>query len=345
VIERPLGELLEVLIDHRGKTPKKLGGDFTTVGIPVASAINVKSGRVVFDSAPRCVDLEMFDRWMPVRLKADDVLLTSEAPLGEVARVPSDEPLVLGQRLFGLRGRADVLDNTYLFYVLQWKPIRDRLYARSTGTTVHGIRQAELVRVPVPVPPLAEQRAIAEVLGAVDDKIDANRRIAKLLESLAHSWFVEFYEAGGEGWHEGVLNDCIEFMLGGDWGTASPSEEGLDPSFCIRGADIPDIQVGGIGRMPIRYLRQSSLSKRQLQDGDLVVEISGGSPTQSTGRSVLVTNELLSELEASLVCSNFCRILRPKTPTISRFLYLWLRDLYAQNEFLPYENGSYLFRS
>jgi type I restriction enzyme S subunit len=161
VIERRLGELLEVLIDHRGKTPKKLGGDFVSVGIPVASAVNVKSGRLLFEGAPRCVTPEMFERWMPVRLRAGDVLLTSEAPLGEVARVVSDEPLVLGQRLFGLRGRPDVLDSGYLYYALQWRPIQDRLLARSTGTTVHGIRQSELVRVSMPVPPLLKSTKVA----------------------------------------------------------------------------------------------------------------------------------------------------------------------------------------
>ena len=88
--ERPLGDVIEALIDHRGKTPKKLGGSFASSGVPVVSALNVKSGRLSFDAARRYVTSEMSERWMPVRLKAGDVVLTSEAPLGEVARVPSD---------------------------------------------------------------------------------------------------------------------------------------------------------------------------------------------------------------------------------------------------------------
>jgi type I restriction enzyme S subunit len=197
MLERLLGELLEVLIDHRGKTPKKLGGDFVPTGIPVASAINVKSGRLVFEGAPRCVTPEIFKRWMPERLKAGDVLLTSEAPLGEVARVTSNEPLVLGQRLFGLRGRSDVLDSGYLYYALQWKPIQDRLHARATGTTVHGIRQSELVRVTVPVPSLAQQRGIAEVLGALDAKIDANTATRRVSRHLGLALFDQALERAG----------------------------------------------------------------------------------------------------------------------------------------------------
>jgi type I restriction enzyme, S subunit len=211
VIERPLGELLEVLIDHRGKTPKKLGGDFVSVGIPVASAVNVKAGRLLFEGAPRCVTAEMFERWMPVRLRAGDVLLTSEAPLGEVARVVSDEPLVLGQRLFGLRGRPDALDSGYLYYALQWRPIQDRLLARSTGTTVHGIRQSELVRVSMPVPPLVQQRRIAAVLGALDDKVTVNLQLHRLSWNLAAALYRQLIVQSNR---EVSLGDAIELAYG-----------------------------------------------------------------------------------------------------------------------------------
>lgn len=92
--------------------------------------------------------------------------------------------------------------------------------------------------------------------------------------------------------------------------------------------------------MPVRFLKPSSLAKRKLNDGDLVIEISGGSPTQSTGRPVLVSRELLGRLHLPLVCSNFCRLLKLKSPVFSKFVYLWLRSLYANDEFLQFENGT-----
>ncbi len=177
--------MLDVLIDHRGKTPKKLGGDFQPTGVPVVSAVNLKSGRILLPADARCVSDAMYRRWMPVPLLAGDVLLTSEAPLGELARVPTDAPMVLGQRLFGLRGKEGVLDNGYLYYLLRWSPVRAQLTARATGTTVSGIRQSELIRVAIPVPDLDIQTAIAEILGALDDKIDVNGRLATIGESLA----------------------------------------------------------------------------------------------------------------------------------------------------------------
>ena len=95
-----------------------------------------------------------------------------------------------------------------------------------------------------------------------------------------------------------------------------------------------------MGKMPIRYLKSSSLEKRCLKDGDLIVEISGGSPVQSTGRSALVSEGLLRRLDAPLVCSNFCRLLKSENPIYSKFVYLWLRALYANDQFLQFENGT-----
>lgn len=185
-----LGESLDVLIDHRGKTPGKLGTDFVESGVPVASAILVKNGRLDLTEA-RFVDHATWKRWMGVPTRSGDVLLTSEAPLGRVARVETDEPLVLGQRLFGLRGKGGTLDSGYLYYALQTDRVQSDLLGRSTGTTVLGIRQAALRQVVIPAPPFPEQKAIAEVLGALDDKIAANSRTVGLLLELADARFAQ----------------------------------------------------------------------------------------------------------------------------------------------------------
>lgn len=179
-----LGDSLEALLDHRGKTPKKLGGDFEASGVPVASALLVRDGRLDLSDA-RFVSEAMYAKWMPVQTRLGDVILTSEAPAGRVARVTSDAPLVLGQRLFCLRGRPGVLDSGYLYYALQSYPVQSSILGHSTGTTVVGIRQSALRRVRIPAPSFPEQQAIAEVLGAFDDKIAANTALAGAAESLA----------------------------------------------------------------------------------------------------------------------------------------------------------------
>ncbi|WP_173849921.1 restriction endonuclease subunit S, partial [Microbacterium sediminis] len=183
-----LGDALELLIDHRGKTPKKLGGDWTTAGHRVVSALNIKGNRVDGNDHHYISD-EMYRRWMKVPLRKGDVLLTSEAPTGEVAFVGDDVDWAIGQRLFALRGRPGLLDGQYLFYALRGGQLRDDMMSRTTGTTVQGIRQAELVRVMIELPPLPEQRAIAATLGALDDKIESNRRAVDAMNGLVAAEF------------------------------------------------------------------------------------------------------------------------------------------------------------
>ena len=92
--------------------------------------------------------------------------------------------------------QCDFLDNTYLKFLLQSTPVQEELRSRGTGTTVVGIRQSELRKVSHTLPPLAEQKAIAAVLGVLDDKIELNRRMNATLEAMARalfqSWFVDF---------------------------------------------------------------------------------------------------------------------------------------------------------
>lgn len=190
-----LGESLEALMDHRGKTPTKLGGDFAGEGVPVASAMLVQDGRLVLEQARR-VSAELYERWMPVRTRRHDVILTSEAPLGRVALVPDDQPLILGQRVFGLRGRRGVLDSRFLYYALQTDSVQSELHGRATGTTVTGIRQSELVRVRIPAPDYVQQQAIAAVLGALDDKIASNELCVRIAYQLMKLHF-QLAIAGG----------------------------------------------------------------------------------------------------------------------------------------------------
>jgi type I restriction enzyme S subunit len=143
-----------------------------------------------------------------------------------------------------------------------------------------------------------------------------------------------------KGWKVTVLDDLIDFVIGGDWGVTEPSVDETVSCYCIRGADIPSLQGGGVGKMPTRFLKRSSVEKRQLEDGDLVIEISGGSPTQSTGRPVLATDALLKHLGRPLVASNFCRIVKLKSKVRSRFLYLWLRRIYDAGDLFQFETGT-----
>ncbi|HEV8711375.1 MAG TPA: restriction endonuclease subunit S [Candidatus Binatia bacterium] len=184
-----LDECMAAIIDYRGKTPRK-----TTAGIPLVTAKIIKGGRI--ESPQEFIDPVDYDGWMRRGIpKAGDIVLTTEAPLGQVAQLDGNN-VALAQRVVTLRGKEGVIDNTFLKFLLQSRSVQEQLRGRSTGTTVHGIRQSELRKVLLLVPPFVEQRAIAHILGTLDDKIELNRRMSETLEAMARaifkSWFVDF---------------------------------------------------------------------------------------------------------------------------------------------------------
>lgn len=180
---------MSAIIDYRGKTPRK-----TVSGIPLITAKIVKDGRI--EKPSEFIDELEYDSWMSRGLpEVGDVVLTTEAPLGEIAQLTNDR-VALAQRLILLRGKPEVLDNTYLKYLMMSVDVQSQLHGRASGTTVLGIKQSELRKIVLSLPPIAEQRAIADLLGALDDKIDQNRRTSLALEGLARAiyraWFVDF---------------------------------------------------------------------------------------------------------------------------------------------------------
>lgn len=192
-----LCSLIEMIIDKRGVTPLKLGSSFSDNGHRVISAKNIKNRRVdLATGEKRYIDAATYAKWMKEPLEIGDVLLTSEAPLGEPAYISNPVNWVLGQRLFAIRTNPDKLLGQFLYYALQTGPLRDDLLSRATGSVAQGIRQSELLEVTVIYPEISEQRRIAEILGALDDKIELNRRMAATLEEIGRaifkSWFVDF---------------------------------------------------------------------------------------------------------------------------------------------------------
>lgn len=185
----PLEECLDALIDYRGKTPEK-----TKSGIPLVTAKIIKGGRI--EKASEFISKDGYDTWMRRGIpQAGDVVMTTEAPLGEVAQL-GKEKIALAQRVVTLRVKSGLLDSTYLLYLLQTQEMQDQLKARATGTTVLGIKQSELRKISVMLPPIGLQRNSASVLAAIDARIDLLRETNTTLETIAQalfkSWFVDF---------------------------------------------------------------------------------------------------------------------------------------------------------
>ncbi len=201
----PLEGCMEAIIDYRGKTPHK-----SSFGIPLITAKIVKDGRIL--EPTEFIPYEDYDERMQRGIpNAGDIVVTTEAPLGEVGQL-DNRKLSVGQRLITLRGKEGLLDNTYLKFLMMSEFVQNQLLARATGTTVIGIKQTELRKINLVIPPLLEQRAIAGILGTLDDKIEVNRRMNTTLESMARAEFRQRFVENEEvaNWKVGRLGDVAE---------------------------------------------------------------------------------------------------------------------------------------
>jgi type I restriction enzyme, S subunit len=142
-----LGDIVKDIIDYRGITPGKLNSDWQNEGIAALSALNIKKGKLIRIEDSKCVSEELFDKWMRKKLDRLDILLTSEAPLGEVYILMKKEKYVLSQRLFAIRANPKKIQPIYLYYYLLCEVGQYELTSKATGSTVGGIRQALLRKV------------------------------------------------------------------------------------------------------------------------------------------------------------------------------------------------------
>ena len=252
----------------------------------------------------------------------------------------SPEPFCVIDTAFYLKPKTEI-DVRWAYYQLLTQDIN----SMDSGSAIPSTSRDDFYALPVRIPPLPEQRAIAHILGTLDDKIELNRRMNQTLEEMARAiykdWFVDFgptraklegrepylapelwelfpdrlvdSELGDipEGWEVKKFERLLGDVIGGDWGKGTPDSANAEAVSIIRGTDLSDVRNGGVGSVPVRYTTSKKLERRMLQDGDIIIEVSGGSPTQPTGRSMLITAGVLERFSTPVVCASFCRRFRP----------------------------------
>lgn len=197
----PVSELCELAVDCVNKTAPLVDHE---TPYKMIRTTNVKSGFVDIESV-RYVNKDTYEKWTRrSRPKFGDVILTREAPVGEVGRCifPDEEHIFLGQRLFHFRANPEKLDWNFLAYVLQSPAVQSRLHGRSFGATVPHIKVGDVESLLIPCPPVHEQQRIGSALACYDDLIATNQRRIALLEQAARllyrEWFVHLRFPGHE---------------------------------------------------------------------------------------------------------------------------------------------------
>lgn len=332
----PLEDCMAAIIDYRGKTPRK-----TDSGIPLITAKVVKGGRI--ETPDEFIAVEDYESWMRRGIpKAGDVVVTTEAPLGEVAQL-GEERVALAQRLIALRGQPGVLDNGFLKFLMQSTDVQNQLRERSSGTTVLGIKQSELRKVLLTFPPVAEQRRIAHILGTLDDKIELNRRMNETLEAIARalfkSWFVDFdpVRAKAEGRNTGLPTHIAELFpdsfedselgeIPRGWRAAAlPEVIEVNPSRMLRkGTVAPYLDMANMptqGHSPEVVSERPFGSGMRFINGDtLVARIT---PCLENGKTAFV--DFLDDGRVGWGSTEYI-VLRPKDPLPPQYAYCLARS-------------------
>lgn len=280
-------------------------------------------------------------------LKKGDLVIAmteqGEGLLGSTAKVPESDRFLHNQRL-GLVHSFDktIIEKDFLYYLLNRSNVRAIISSTASGTKVRHTSPGRILAIEVLIPKIETQRRIASILTAYDDLIENNLRRIRLLEEVAQrtfeEWFVRFRVGGlpleidegtglPRGWKKINLGSMIGFEIGGGWGEDTKSKEFSVPAFVIRGTDIDELPRGKIQSVPFRFHKMSNLASRKLQKGDIVFEVSGGSHTEGTAKSLLITEGLLAQFNGDVMCASFCKLARPTSRLFSNFLYLFFRFL------------------
>lgn len=240
------------------------------------------------------------------------------------------------------RAKKELTIPDFVYYLVRSSFVRELAIKSMVGSSGRQRVQTNVVEnLEIDFPSLTEQTQIASVLKSLDDKIALNNKINNNLEQQAKALFKKWFIDNPENvdWSAGTFRELIQSTLNGDWGKETPTGNNNEKVYCIRGADIPEVKAGNKGKMPTRYILPKNLANKKLEAGDIVVEISGGSPTQSTGRCTAITQSLLDRYDSSMVCTNFCKAIKPKNG-YSLFVYYYWQYLYEKGVFFSYENGT-----
>lgn len=291
--------------------------------------------------------------------KIGDILISAAGTIGKTVIFDGEPSYFQDSNIVWIANDEKKVLNKYLYYYYLTEP-----WIATSGSTIKRLYNDNIRNLKIRYPDIEIQKQIAKVLSDLDAKIEVNNKISKELEAMAKLiydyWFLQFdfpmpkeyaesigkpelagkpYKSSGgkmvynaelkreipEGWEDGVIADLIKNDKSGDWGKDELQGNYTVEVSCIRGADINGINGQGEVKAPRRFILEKNIHKI-LEPFDLVVEISGGSPTQSTGRLTYVTEATQERFDNPLICSNFCKALTLKEPkSLFNLVFEWNR--------------------
>ena len=259
---RTIRELCSVVVDCPHSTPK-----WTANGKIVIRNKNIKHGKIDFSSPSYTDDEHFAQRIKRAKPQPGDIIITREAPIGDVGMIPENTECCLGQRMVLLRANQSVCDNFYLLYSLQSLYVQHQIsWSEGTGTTVSNLRIPHLEQIQIPYLPLEQQAKISSVLRALEEKIENNRRLNDNLQQQAMSLYAEmFLNSSDSNVTSGTLSDIAVITMGQSPSGSSYNEDGVGEVFYQGRAEF------GF-RFPKRRLFTTE-PKRMAETGDVLLSV------------------------------------------------------------------------
>ena len=352
-IEVKLGDICHKI--GSGVTPR--GGDNVYIfkGVSLIRSQNIydfhfSNNGLVF------IDNEQAARMKNVEVKSGDVLLNITGDsVARCCTVPLNVlPARVNQHVSIIRPITSLIEGRYLQFFLNNRLTKDLLLSlSSTGGTRNALTKSMIENLKLRLPSILEQKAIADTLSCLDDKIELNTRINKNLEEMAQaifkSWFVDFEPfQGGEfedselgripkGWKVDQISEISEMSIGGDWGKET-NDENLEPVICLRGTDLQTLKVSGFSNdAPMRWVKRDSILKREIDEVDILI---GGSGLGPIGRSMYCSNSIKDLYEYPIIFSNFCKKIKCNNKQTAIYLETVFENMYFDGRMRNFFNGT-----
>lgn len=317
------------------------------------SAANVKDGFILPERKEKFVSEETYEEWTTRGVPdKDDVVITTEAPVGEVGIIRSDETFLTAQRLITLRP-GEGLDPRYLKFCLQYERTQKQLESYASGTTVSSFNQTDLRNTVIPIPPISEQKKIGEILDNIERKVRVNNRMDILLgeiaQSVFESRFVDFSQYDNlidtelgelpEEFDVKILDEVLSFQRGysysGDELIDEESEKSVEDGYPM--VNLGNISPGG-GYRPdnIKYCENVPNERYLIEPGDLV--ISHTDMTQD--RDILGSPVVIPEFNAEHILFSHHLYAIKDTDLPKEFLYYYFLSPYFKPKAESFASGT-----
>lgn len=316
--------------------------DYSEDGTPVIMPQDIVDWNISEDKIAR-VSEDHVNRLKRHKCKIGDIIYPRRGDLAKCAFITNrEEGWLCGTGCLKVSIDETKAIPKYVYFHLQQPYSTNCIEVATVGSTMANLNTSILSKIKLRLPSLEIQKKVVDILSGYDDLITINRKRIAILEELAmrtyREWFVHFRFPGHEscefdnglpkGWELAPISYLIENYIGGGWGEESQSRDFSVGGYVIRGSDIPDVLNGIPNKDIFRYHKSSNIASRELSEGDIIFEISGGSDNQPLGRNCLITKALLEAYGDKVICASFCKRLIPQRE-YSEYLFGYLHQLWS----------------